>query len=86
MPEISRFYGIVIKMFFDDHPPPHFHAKYAEYEALISIDEIRMFSGSLPPRAFGLVKEWALLHQDELRTLWTLASQQQPLGKIEPLA
>jgi hypothetical protein len=85
MPEISRFYGIVIKMFFGDHPPSHFHAKYAEYEAVISIEEIRVISGSLPPRAFGLVQEWTLLHQDELRTFWNLAGQQQPLGKIEPL-
>lgn len=85
MPEICRFYGIVIKMYFDDHPPPHFHAEYAEHEGMITIDSLHMFSGSLPPRALRLVKEWAVLHQDELRALWDLARQSRPLSKINPL-
>lgn len=85
MPEICRFYGIIIKMYFDDHPPPHFHAEYAEYEGMITIDSLHMFSGSLPPRAIRLVKEWAVLHQDELRVLWHMARQSQPLSKIDPL-
>ncbi len=64
MPEISRFYGIVIKMYFDDHRPSHFHAshfhaEYAEDEVVISIETLAVIAGSLPPRAFGLVAEWA---------------------------
>jgi len=60
MPEICRFYGIVIKMYFDDHNPPHFHAEYAEHEALIDVNTLSVFSGRLPPRALGLVTEWPL--------------------------
>jgi len=55
MPEICRFYGIVIKMYFADHAPPHFHAEYAEHEARIAIDSLAVISGKLPPRAMGLV-------------------------------
>ena len=63
MPEISRFFGIVIKMFFDDHNPPHFHAEYGSDLALIDIRTLAVFSGRLPPRVTGLVIEWATLHQ-----------------------
>ena len=63
MPELSRFYGIVIKLFFDDHPPPHFHATYGEHEALVRIEPLGVIAGTLPPRAMGLVIEWASLHQ-----------------------
>lgn len=73
MPEISRFYGIVIKMFFDDHTPPHFHAPYSEHEALIAIRTLAVISGRLPARALGLVAEWALRHQDEFLSLWVKA-------------
>ncbi len=66
MPEISRFFGIVIKMFFDDHNPPHFHAEYGEKMALIDIQNLSLFAGSLPPRVMGLVVEWAILHRQEL--------------------
>jgi hypothetical protein len=58
MPEISRFYGIVIRMYFDEHLPPHFHAEYGDYEALININTLAVISGKLPPRALGLVIEW----------------------------
>ncbi len=85
MPEISRFYGIVIKMFFDDHNPPHFHALYGEYEVLIDINTFALFAGHFPPRALGLVIEWATLHQDELLNDWERAQGQEPLSKIEPL-
>ena len=85
MPEISRFYGIIIRMYFDEHPPPHFHAFYGEYEALININTLGIISGKLPGRALGLMMEWALLHQDELRELWQKARNLEPLGKIEPL-
>ena len=85
MPEICRFYGIIIRMYFVDHPPPHFHAEYGEYEALITIENLQVFSGDLPSRAFKLVEEWASLHRGELFDLWTKARQSQPLSKIEPL-
>ena len=85
MPEISRFYGIVIKMYFGDHPPPHFHAEYAEDTAVVDIRTLSIISGSLPPRATGLVAEWALLHRDELLELWQRAERLEPLHRIDPL-
>jgi len=85
MPEISRFYGIIIKMYFGDHAPPHFHAEYGDDEALIAIRSVDMISGSLPPRAWALVKEWATMYQAELVNLWDLAAQQQPIPKLPPL-
>lgn len=85
MPEISRFYGIVIKMFFDDHEPPHFHAQYAEHEAVVSIETMALIGGTLPPRALGLVAEWAALHQEELREAWQRAKNLEPVGRIDPL-
>ena len=85
MPEISRFFGIVIKMFFDDHDPPHFHAEYAGSVALIGIRTLAVFSGRLPPRAMGLVIEWATLHQQELLADWERAQAQQDLRPIAPL-
>ena len=85
MPEISRFFGIVIKMFVGDHNPPHFHAFYAEYEALIDINSLAVFAGGLPPRAVGLVMEWATLHRDELLDDWGRAQRHQPVVKIDPL-
>jgi hypothetical protein len=85
MPEISRFYGIIIKMFFDDHNPPHFHALYGDHEVLIDINTLAVFAGNITPRALGLVIEWATLHQDELLIDWQRAQSQKPLKKIEPL-
>ncbi len=85
MPEISRFYGIVIKMYFADHAPPHFHAEYAEYEARIAIGNWAVLSGNLPGRAMGLVIEWAALHREELQVQWSQARALQPLGHIDPL-
>lgn len=86
MPEISRFYGIVVKMFFDDHPPPYFHAEYSGKSVVVDINTLSIVKGSLPPRAMGLVTEWALLHQDELRDFWERAENLESLGKIDPLA
>jgi Domain of unknown function (DUF4160) len=63
VPEISRFYGIVIKMFFDDHLPPHFHAEYGDLELIVNINTLAIVQGKFPPRALGLVMEWAALHQ-----------------------
>lgn len=66
MPEISRFYGIIIAMFFGDHNPPHFHARYADKKVGIEIESLRILEGNLPPRALGLVIEWASQHKAEL--------------------
>lgn len=85
MPEVSRFYGIVIRMYFGDHPPAHFHAEYGEHEALVTIEESRIIAGELPPRAFRLVQEWTMLHQQDLQELWEKARQLQPLTRIKPL-
>ncbi len=85
MPEISRFFGIVIKMYWDDHNPPHFHAFYGGEQALIDIATPSLFAGSLSPRALGLVIEWTTLYQDELLADWERAKGQEPLAPIEPL-
>ena len=85
MPEISRFYGIVIRMYFADHAPPHFHAEYAGQEVKIDIQTLAVLSGKLPGRALGLIVEWATLHQAELVELWEKASSLEPLFKIDPL-
>ena len=85
MPEISRFLGIVIKMFFDDHNPPHFHAEYGGDLALIDIRNLSVFFGRLPPRVMGLVIEWATIHQKELIVDWERARSQEDLLKIAPL-
>ncbi|WP_068815477.1 DUF4160 domain-containing protein [Phormidesmis priestleyi] len=66
MPEIARFYGIVIKVFFGDHPPPHFHAIYGEYNALVDVELLEIIEGDLPSRAQKLVLEWAMLYQQDL--------------------
>ncbi|ESQ13447.1 MAG: hypothetical protein N838_33820 [Thiohalocapsa sp. PB-PSB1] len=66
MPEITRFYGIIIKLFFGDHPPPHFHAVYGERNALFDIETLEMIEGDLPPRAKKLVSEWATEYQADL--------------------
>lgn len=85
MPEICRFFGIVITMFYNDHEPPHFHARYGEERALVAIDTLSVMRGRLSPRALGLVTEWAALHREELRDNWRLARQQTPLRAIAPL-
>ena len=86
MPEISRFYGIVIRMYFDDHPPPHFHADYSGHSAVIDIESVSVISGSLPRRAMGLVTEWTMLHKSELKKFWNKAENLESLGKIDPLS
>ncbi len=85
MPTISRFFGIVIRMYFDDHAPPHFHAFYAEQEAEIGIDSLGLLAGRLPPRAFALAVEWAAQHQDELRRNWELLHTSKLPLPIAPL-
>ncbi len=85
MPTISVFYGIVIQMFWDDHAPPHFHALYAEFEAVIDIRTLAVLRGGLPRRAQALVLEWASLHRDALLEDWELCQAMQPPRRITPL-
>lgn len=85
VPRISAFYGIVIEMYFGDHPPPHFHALYAGEEALMVIETGEVYAGSLPARALRLVREWLELHKAEMQANWELASQLHPTSAIEPL-
>jgi len=85
MPEISRFYGIIIYMYYEDHLPSHFHAHYGEHEAIIEIESLAVIAGSLPHRALGLVIEWASMHQKDPSAAWEDAKALQPLRKIAPL-
>lgn len=85
MPEVARFFGIVIRMYFRDHSPAHFHAEYGEHEALIEIETLAVLRGDLPRRAMALVLEWAALHRQELRADWDRARGGTPLELIEPL-
>jgi len=85
MREISRFFGTIIAMYYNDHPPPHFHVRYGQQAASIEIDSLSVLDGTLSPRVLGFVTEWAGLHQAELREDWDLARQQLPLNPISPL-
>ena len=85
MPQISQFFGIIIRMFYDEHNPPHFHAQYGEYNCCIDIQSLSVIEGSFPARALGLVVEWAILHKDELMINWHHIEQKESLQKIEPL-
>jgi hypothetical protein len=85
MPTISAFYGIIIQMFWADHAPPHFHALYGGYEALINVKTLEVMQGTLPRRALVLVLEWANQHRGELMENWNLCEKKQPLNKIPPL-
>jgi hypothetical protein len=85
MPEISRFLGISIRMYRDEHLPPHFHAIYNEFAAQISIRHPAVIQGKLAPRVLGYVIEWAALHEDELEQRWNAARTDQPIEKIAPL-
>lgn len=85
MPELTRFFGIIIAMYYNDHAPPHFHAKYGADQAVIRIDSGEVIEGNFSARALRLVEEWRLLHQQVLLNDWALALNRQPLIKIEPL-
>jgi hypothetical protein len=85
MPELCRFYGIIIRMFWSDHPPPHFHAIYGEHEAIVEIATSEIIGGSLPLGARSLVSQWVNLHRGELLERWELARQFRPFDKIDPL-
>jgi hypothetical protein len=85
MPTICEFFGIIIRMYYDDHNPPHFHAFYGDEEALIAIQSLEMIQGSLPRRARILVIEWAIENRTALLENWRLAREHQPLRSIVPL-
>ena len=85
MPEICRFYGIIIAMYYNEHNPPHFHAIYGEYKAEIDIQTLQVLIGEMPKRAKALILEWADEHRTELMEEWELARQRQTLKQIEPL-
>ncbi len=85
MPDVSRFFGIVIYMYFNDHLPPHFHAEYGGDEALYEIATLRVYRGKVPRRVHNMVIEWADAHRTELMENWIRAQQGQPIVDIEPL-
>ena len=85
MPELCRFFGIIIRMYVDDHFPAHFHAYYNEHEILVDIYNFSIIAGSFPPKAMGLVMEWATMHKHELLENWELARGKKHTYKIEPL-
>lgn len=85
MPESSRFFGIVVAIYYNGHEPPHFHARYGSQKAIVCITTLDLLDGQLSARALRLVKEWATLHQEELMADWELARRQEPLQKIAPL-
>lgn len=85
MPTISEFFGILILMFYDDHAPPHFHARYGEHEVVIQIYPVGVLRGKFPPRALSLVIEWAEKYQPNLMEEWNRAASNKKLHKIPPL-
>lgn len=84
MPELSRFYGLVVKMFFrqKEHNPPHFHVSYGSFVGIVNLETLQMEEGDLPDRAMAMIREWASKHRDELLEVW----ETQQFRKIEPLA
>jgi hypothetical protein len=85
MPEVSRFFGIAVRFYYNDHEPPHFHAAYGEHEALIAIETLAVLRGELPRRALALVLEWAALHRGELQKNWARAREGATPSPIAPL-
>lgn len=85
MPTLSIFYGIIIQMFWNDHSPPHFHARYGEHKGTIDIQKLQIIEGDLPRRALNLILDWAEIHQDELLIDWQLCTKKENPNKIEPL-
>lgn len=85
MPRVSEFFGIVVTMYYHDHPPPHFHVRYAEHRAAYGIDSLALLRGELPRRAHALVLEWATLHREELRINWDRARSGRTPKRIDPL-
>jgi len=84
MPEISRFYGLIVLMNFKDHAPPHFHVWYGEYKAIVTIQD-GIVKGEMPQRALKMIFDWMEIHKEELLTDWNLALKGEKLNTIEPL-
>ncbi len=85
MPEISRFFGIIIKMFFRDHNPPHFHAEYQSYKAIFSIETGQMIQGDIPQKKSALITAWTIIHNKELMKNWNALVEGCPATTIDPL-
>jgi hypothetical protein len=85
MPIISRFFGIVVSMYFGDHAPPHIHVKYGEYTASVTLAALQILEGRVPQRVYAMVLEWMATHRDELWTNWQRAQDGLPLNPVEPL-
>jgi hypothetical protein len=85
MPEVSRFLGIAIYMYWAHHAPPHFHAVYGEHEAKLTISPASLLAGRLPPRVLALIVEWATLHEAALLANWQHCVRKEPLIRIPPL-
>ncbi|MBA4313326.1 MAG: hypothetical protein C0417_11930 [Chlorobiaceae bacterium] len=85
MPRLSEFFGIIISMYYNDHAPPHFHARYSDYEATMLIDTLEIYEGELPHRALAMVLEWAVSYRSELFRNWERARQGKQLKRIQPL-
>lgn len=85
MPTICTFYGILIRMYFSDHPPPHFHVRYGEHKARYAIASGDLIDGELPARAERMVREWASAHRPELEQNWRRCEKREPLEPVEPL-
>jgi hypothetical protein len=85
LPEISRFFGIIIAMYYNDHAPPHFPVRYGSNKAIVSIETLAILEGDLSPRVRGLVVEWAARHRAALMDDWNRARAMEPLAPIEPL-
>ena len=84
MPVISRFFGIIIAIYWRDHPPPHFHAKYGDQEIIVEIKTGKI-TGNISNRALSMIQEWREIHKKELLNDWELEEQNKPLRKIQPL-
>ena len=85
MPQISYFLGVIIRMFYRDHNPPHFHAVYTDFEGIIDIEKNEIIGGYIPSRVLGIVTEWSAIHKAELMDNWEIARQQESLKDIAPL-
>jgi hypothetical protein len=85
MPEICRFWGLIIFMFYDEHNPPHFHARYGEYEVMIDIQTGKPIKGKFPRKQLKFAQDWCNLHKDELLADWQRAQLKMPLETIAPL-
>ena len=85
MPEISRFYGIIITMYYNDHNPPHFHARYGDDVVLISIEDLEIIEGNFPSRASNMVVEWAKKNKSKLQENWDNIRNEKPVFRIDPL-